>query len=205
MVFHPTPPNARLHPSQDDNIEPPSKSRRKREMQDLQDLGVQLLALPPGQMEKFALSPELLAAIAEARRFTRKNEALRRQMQYIGKLMRSVDPEPIRARLAALRGESASEIARMHRLERLRDELLADEQTVEKIVHEWPKADIQRLRTLRRNALKEREQQRPSRAYREIFKVLRDLDPDLPEEESDVSTTQEPEGDRIEATMRSSG
>jgi len=194
MVFHPNP-NDPLPPLQDDVAEPPSKSRRKREMQDLQDLGAQLLALSPGQLAKFPVSGELLAAIAEARRFTRRDEALRRQMQYIGKLMRGVDPEPIRARLAMLRGESASEIARLHRLERLRDELLADEQTVEKIVHEWPGADIQRLRTLRRNALKEREQQRPPRAYREIFKVLRDLEADLPQEESGVSPIQEIEGD----------
>ncbi|MCL2876610.1 MAG: DUF615 domain-containing protein [Betaproteobacteria bacterium] len=193
MVFHPNLDDS-LHPSQDDAVEPPSKSRRKREMLGLQDLGAQLLALPPEQLEKFHLPGELLAAIAEARRFTRKNEALRRQMQYIGKLMRCVAPEPIRAQLAALRGESASEIARMHRLERLRDELLADEQMVEKIAREWPGADIQRLRTLRRNALKEREQRRPPRAYREIFKVLRDLESDLPQEESHAPPTQEPGG-----------
>jgi len=193
MVFHPDPDNP-LHPLQDDATDLPSKSRRKREMHDLQDLGEQLVALPPGQLEKFPVSGELLAAIAEARRFTRKNEALRRQMQYVGKLMRSVDPEPIRAQLATLRGKSASEIARMHRLERLRDELLANEQTVEKIVHVWPDADIQRLRTLRRNALKEREQQRPSRSYREIFKVLRDLEFDFQQEGSNVLPDSEPEG-----------
>ena len=191
MVFHPHPDRDSLLPSQDDAVEPPSKSRRKREMQGLQDLGAQLLALPPGQLENIPVPGELLAAIAEARRLTRKNEALRRQMQYIGKLMRSVDPEPIRARLAALRGQSASEIARIHRLERLREELLADEKTVEKIACEWPEADIQRLRTLRRNALKEREQQRPPRACREIFKVLRGLDP---QEENSASSAPEPEG-----------
>jgi len=194
MVFHPNPDDL-LHTSQDDAAELPSKSHRKREMLALQDLGAQLLALPPGQLEKITLPEELLAAIAEARRLTRKNEALRRQMQYIGKLMRGVDPEPIRARLAALRGDSASEIARLHRLERLRDELLADEQTVEKIVHEWPGVDIQRLRTLRRNALKEREQQRPPRAYREIFKILRDLERGLWQEEDNASLALEPEGD----------
>jgi ribosome-associated protein len=108
MVFHPKPDDL-FHPLQDDAAEPPSKSRRKREMHSLQDLGAQLLALTPGQLEKFPVPEELLAAIAEARRLTRKKEALRRQMQYIGKLMRSVDPEPIRAQLAALRGQSASE------------------------------------------------------------------------------------------------
>ncbi|MCL2160854.1 MAG: DUF615 domain-containing protein [Betaproteobacteria bacterium] len=175
MVFRPNP-NAPPHSSDNDVSEPPSKSRRKREMHSLQDLGAQLLALTPGQLEKIPLPEELLAAINEARRFTRKDEALRRQMQYIGKLMRRVDPEPIRARLATLRDQSASEIARQRRLERLRDELLADEKTVESIAREWPGVDIQRLRALRRNALKEREQQRPPRAYREIFRVLRELE-----------------------------
>jgi len=175
MVFRPHP-DTFLHPSQNDAAEPPSKTRRKREMLSLQDLGAQLLALTPGQLEKIPVPEGLLAAINEARRFTRKDEALRRQMQYIGKLMRSVDPEPIRARLATLRDQSASEVARQHRLERLREELLADEKTVENIARAWTGVDIQRLRTLRRNALKEREQQRPPRAYREIFRVLRELE-----------------------------
>ena len=175
MVFHPNP-NAPHHPLQDDAAEPQSKTRRKREMQSLQDLGAELLALSPGQLEKIPVPGDLLAAIAEARRLTRKDEALRRQVQYIGKLMRRVDPEPIRERLAMLRGQSAAEIARQHRLEQLRDALLADEKVVETIVREWPEVDVQRLRALRRNALKEREQQRPPRAYREIFKVLRGLE-----------------------------
>jgi ribosome-associated protein len=193
-VFHPNPDHDSLPPSQDDAAEPQSKSSRKREMLSLQELGAQLLALSPGQLEKIPVPAELLAAIAEARRLTRKNEALRRQMQYIGKLMRSVDPEPIRARLAALRGQSAGEIARQHRLERLREELLAEERTVEKIASEWPRVDIQRLRALRRNALKEREQRRPPRAYREIFKVLRELELGLPQEEGNVPPASEPEG-----------
>jgi ribosome-associated protein len=193
MVFHSNF-DGSLRSSQDDATEPQSKTRRKREMQDLQDLGAQLLALTPKQLEKIPVSGELLAAIAEARRFTRKNEALRRQMQYIGKLMRCVDPEPIRARLAALRDRSASEIARQRRLERLREELLADEKTVDNIAREWPEADIQRLRALRRNALKEREQKRPLRAYREIFRILRGLEFNR-QEEIDAHPAPEAEGD----------
>lgn len=159
-----------------EDADPPSKSHRKREMQALQELGARLVALPSGQLEKMPLPENLRAAIADARRFSGKHEALRRQMQYVGKLMRNVDPEPIRARLDTLRDQSAGEIARQHRLERLRDELLADEKTIEDIVRDWPEADIQQLRNLRRNALKEREQQKPPRAYREIFRILRELD-----------------------------
>ncbi|MDR0565337.1 MAG: DUF615 domain-containing protein [Azoarcus sp.] len=172
MAF--TPDSSR--PPQDDTVEIQSKSHRKREMLALQDLGKQLVALSPGQLSKIPLPEELLTAIADAHRFARKHEALRRQMQYIGKLMRGINPDTIRASLTAMQGGSASEIARQHRLERLRDNLLADEKTIENIVSDWPHADIQRLRALRRNALKEREQQRPPRAFREIFKMLRELD-----------------------------
>lgn len=147
-------------------------------MQALQDLGAELAALPSGQLKKIPLPEALALAIAEARRFAGKHEALRRQMQYVGKLMRGVDPEPIRTRLDALRGLAVGEAARQHRLERLRDDLLADEKVVERIANDWPQADIQRLRLLRRNALKEREQQRPPKAYREIFRVLRDINDD---------------------------
>jgi ribosome-associated protein len=179
------------HPDDESGL--PSKSSRKRAMHALQELGAQLVALSSEQLKKMPLSDTLFSAIAEAQRFTRKDEALRRQMQYVGKLMRNVDPEPIQARLDALRGLSASEIARQHRLEQLRDALLADEKTIERIVRDWPGVDIQHLRTLRRNALKEREQQRPPRAYREIFRVLRELDTDTASagdegSESDVST-----------------
>ncbi|MDR2091866.1 MAG: DUF615 domain-containing protein [Azoarcus sp.] len=163
------------HPD-DDTDAPPSKTRRKQEMQALQDLGKQLTALPPEQLKSLSLPDVLAIAIADARRFAGKREALRRQMQYIGKLMRGVDPEPIRARLDALRGLAADDIARQHRLEHLRDELIADEKTIERIARDWPGADIQRLRALRRNALKEREQHLPPKAYREIFRVLRELD-----------------------------
>jgi len=158
------------------DTELPSKSQRKREMRALQDLGVQLAALSSGQLEKMGLPEALAAALADAQRFAGKHEALRRQMQYVGKLMRAVDPEPIRARLDALRGVAASEIARQHRLERLRDDLLADEKTIDAIVRDFPHTSIQHVRTLRRNAIKEREQQKPPRAYRELFRVLRELD-----------------------------
>ncbi|MDR0717564.1 MAG: DUF615 domain-containing protein [Azoarcus sp.] len=174
MVFHPdhSPDSA----TDGEPADPPSKSRRKREMHALQELGARLVALPAEQLKKMPLPEALSGAVAEARRLTRKDEALRRQMQYIGKLMRGIDPEPLRARLDALRGPAAAEIARQHRLERLRDDLLADEKTITEIVRDWPRTDVQQLRALRRNALKEREQQRPPRAYREIFRFLRELD-----------------------------
>jgi len=158
---------------EDDFPEPPSKSSRKRDMQALQDLGEQLVALSPERLKKVPLPETLYEAIRAAQGF--KMEARRRQLQYIGKLMRKIDPEPIQAQLDIFAGNSAAEVARMHRLERLREQLLEDEQTIGTIAETWPEADLQYLRTLRRNALKEREAARPPKSFREIFRVLREL------------------------------
>jgi ribosome-associated protein len=168
----------------------PSKSERKREMHALQDIGTELVELPAERLKKLDLPEDLRAAVLDARRFT-KHEARRRQMQYIGKLMRGIDAEPIRAALDAFRNVSKEEIARHHRLERLRDDFLTDEKVAGRIVELWPAADLQHLRTLRRNALKEREQNKPPRAYREIFRILRDLDgaPVRDDEEPDETET----------------
>ena len=155
--------------------EPPSKSQRKRDMHALQDLGEQLVALSLDQLKKVPMPESLADAVRDAKRIT-KHEARRRQMQYVGKLMRNVDPEPIQAQLDVFNGVSKAEVARQHRLERLRVDLLEDEKTLQTIVDTWPEADFQQLRTLRRNALKEREQNKPPRAFREIFRVLRDIE-----------------------------
>lgn len=152
-----------------------SKTRQKQAMQDLQSLGAELLELSRDQMKRIGLPEELYEAVLEWHRFT-KHEAKRRQLQYIGKLMRGLDPEPIAAGLALLRGESAAETARLHRLERLREELLADESTLQRIAETWPEADLGQLRTLRRNTLKEKEAARPPRNYRALFQALKALE-----------------------------
>ncbi len=171
---------------EDDFPEPPSKSSRKREMQALQDLGEQLVALSPERLKKVPLPESLYEAIRAAQGF--KMEARRRQLQYIGKLMRKIDPEPIQAQLDIFAGNSAVEVAKMHRLERLREQLLEDEQIIGTIAETWPEADLQYLRTLRRNALKEREAARPPKSFREIFRVLREL-----QEASDAAAEAEAE------------
>ena len=94
----------------------PSKTQRKHAMEELQSLGEALVDLPAERLKKIDLSDELREAIGAAQRMTRLDEAKRRQMQYIGRLMRSTDIEPLRAALADARGESASETARLHRL-----------------------------------------------------------------------------------------
>ncbi|WP_107221412.1 ribosome biogenesis factor YjgA [Thauera aromatica] len=164
------------HPAvqdEDDFVEPPSKSSRKREMHALQDLGEQLVALSAERLKKVPLPDVLYDAVRAAQGF--KMEARRRQMQYIGKLMRKIDPAPIQAQLEIFAGNSAAEVAKMHRLERLRSDLLEDEKVIGSIAESWPGADLQYLRTLRRNALKEREAGKPPKSFREIFRVLREL------------------------------
>lgn len=155
--------------------ERPSKTRRKKEMHALQALGEELLALSKERLARVPMPEELLDAVREAQRIT-QHGARRRQLQYIGKLMRSVDPAPIREALDALAGNSREETARQHRTERLRTELLADEGVLQRIADNWPGADLQHLRVLRRNALREQEQDKPPRAFRELFRILRDLD-----------------------------
>ena len=165
-----------LHADEDDDVpRGPSKSSRKRAMHALQTLGEALVALPSEQLKRVLMPDALRDAVLDARRFT-KHEARRRQLQYIGKLMRDIDPAPIRAQLDVFSGDSKAEVARQHRLERLREAFLEDETRIGDIVALWPQADLQHLRTLRRNALKEREMTKPPRAYRELFRVLRDFD-----------------------------
>ncbi len=152
----------------------PSKSARKRAMTELQDLGKELVALSVDQIKKIDLPEDLRTAVRDAKRIT-QHEAHRRQLQYIGKLMRSIDPEPILAALDEINGVSAVATARMHALEHLRLRFLEDEKVIGEIAATHPGADLQFLRQLRRNALKEQQLGKPPRAFRELFRALRDL------------------------------
>src|SRR5258708_16467469 len=114
------------HPPVSDSAatEAPSKTRRKQEMHSLQDLGERLVELKADQLRQFDLPEELAIAINDYRRFT-KWEARRRQMQYIGRLMRDVDPAPIAARLDQWNQTSREAVAGFHAAEAWRDRLLA--------------------------------------------------------------------------------
>jgi len=158
-----------------ENTGRPSKTKQKQAMHELQDLGAELVELSVGQLKKIKLPENIYEAVRECQKIT-AHGARRRQVQYLGKLMRSVDDEPIRAGLALLRGESSAEVARLHRLERLRSRLLADEAVLSEILATWPTADLQYLRQLRRNALKEQENNKPPKNFRAIFQVLQELD-----------------------------
>ena len=171
-------PNQRPIDNEPDESGRPSKTQVKARMQELQDVGNALTQLSRDQLKRMALDEDLLAAVLEYQRIP-KFEAQRRQLQYIGKLMRGLNVEPIRAGLAMVRGESAAEIARLHRLESLRQHLLEDEAaTLAEIAREFPTADLTRLRQLRRAALKEQAEQKPPRQFRVLFQALKELLPD---------------------------
>jgi len=157
----------------------PSKSQLKREMTALQELGEELVGLSRERLAKIDMPERLRDAILDAQRIT-KHEARRRQMQYIGKIMRDVDANPLREALDELKGLSAAANARQHHLENLRTRLMEDETAFGDLAREFPAADIQHLRQLRRNALREAEQGRPPRAYRELFRELRELGGNAP-------------------------
>ena len=156
-------------------LEPLSKTKKKQQMQELQDLGEELAELSGDWLKKIDIPEHLRDALQQAQRMN-SHGAKRRQLQYVGKVMRDIDPEPIRAALATIRGESAAEVARMHRLERLRTRLMEDEKTLTDIANAFPGVDLQHLRALRRSALKEQEGQKPPRSYRAIFQTLKALE-----------------------------
>jgi ribosome-associated protein len=151
-----------------------SKTRRKKEMLERQALGVALVELPASQLLEMSLEDRLREAVIEARRIT-SHEARRRQMQYIGRLMREIDPAPVRARLEAISSGSAQSAARHRRLEAWRERLLADDEALTEFAAAFPGADLQALRALLRNARKEMKEGKPPRAYREVFRLLKDL------------------------------
>lgn len=168
-----------------------SKTQRKREMHELQALGERLATLSAEQIESIDLPEALRAAVGEARRITR-HEARRRQMQYIGRLMRGVDPEPIREKLKIWDGVSAGHTAHVHLLERWRTRLLDEEGALGELVREHAGIDMQRLRSLIRSARGERDSGAPPRSYRELFRVLRELIPD-PTSPKQTAENHEPE------------
>jgi ribosome-associated protein len=151
-----------------------SKTRRKQAMHALQDLGAALVKLNNQKLAQLNLPEELAGAVTEAKRL-KKHEAIRRQMQYIGRLMRGVDAEPIAAQLAAWNGDSVEETARMHQLERWRERLLAHDDALTEFAAEHAGIDTQALRTLIRNARKEAELGKPPRNSRALFRALREI------------------------------
>jgi ribosome-associated protein len=164
---------------EDEDLEelPPSKTKIKKQMHDLQKIGEQLAALNKDQLKELDLPENLRDAINEVKRMT-KFGAINRQMQYIGRLMRDIDPAPIVAKMEVWNGTSRQHIAWLHQVENWRDRLLEDPNSLTELLADHPQAAAQRLRTLIRNALKEKELNKPPKSFREIFQVLRDIIPE---------------------------
>ena len=150
-----------------------SKTKRKQEMTELQSLGAKLVDLPESQIADLPMEDRLRDAVLEAKRIT-SHEAKRRQMQYVGRLMREIDPAPLRERLEAITGHSAQAAAQHRRLEAWRERLLADDEALTAFAAEHPDADIQALRTLIRNTRKEQKEAKPPRSYRELFRLIKE-------------------------------
>lgn len=155
----------------------PSKSQKKRDMVALQKLGETLVEQPPERVERLGLPEALAQAIAEARRI-RDHEGRRRQMQYIGRLMRDADDAPIRDAIDAWEGTSRAQTAALHAVERWRDRLVEDDDALTDFAGEHTAAlnpdTLQKLRTMVRAVRKEKSEGKAPRHYRALFRLVRD-------------------------------
>ena len=154
--------------------EPISKTKLKAEADAAQDIGKKLIGLSKDRLIKLALPEALFDAVLEAKRLT-ANGAIRRQLQYLGRLMRDIDSTPIVEQLQAWEGKNTQENARFHGMERWRDRLIAEPAALQQFLGLYPQADIQQLRTLIRNVQKELAANKPPKSSRELFKLIREL------------------------------
>ncbi len=149
-----------------------SKTQMKKQMNDLQALGMELTKLSSDTLKKIGLDEELFEAIATYKKIT-SNSALKRQAQFIGRLMRDTNPAPIEAYLAKLRGDNAAHNAFLQRVEQARTRLLADDGAITQFMADFPQADAGKLRTLIRNTKKEQEQNKPPKNFRALFQEIK--------------------------------
>ncbi|MBR7799081.1 ribosome biogenesis factor YjgA [Undibacterium fentianense] len=155
----------------------PSKSELKRQMTALQKLGQELVDAPRDRVKRVPMPEDVRDAILECQTIT-NHEGRRRQMQFVGKKMRTLDEEEvalIQKTIDSWKGASKAETAAMHSLERKREKLLTDGTALTDLLAENPELDVQHLRTLIRNAKKEQAENKPPKAYREIFQILKEI------------------------------
>lgn len=160
----------------DEDLIPESKSARKRQMHALQNLGEQLVALTPTQLAKLNLGNEALLEAIELAQRINHHSGKRRQMQFIGKLMRSADSEYIAQALDALHEGSRQQKALEHMIEAARDALISRGDTaLHEVLTMWPQAERQLLRQLSRSAVDEQKKGLPPASARKLFRYLRSL------------------------------
>jgi len=177
MRAHPSSDDDGAHERDDDGATPerPSKTQLKKASHELQDLGAALVEMPDDRLASLAMDESLREAIRECRR-TRSHEGRRRQMQYVGKLMRRADVQPLREAVAALQLGRAKDALALHEAERWRTELVESDEAVTRWSAAHPGSDLQQLRSLVRAARKDAAaapEQRSGRAYRDLFKFIR--------------------------------
>lgn len=157
--------------------ERPSKSELKRQMTALQKLGAELIAEPRDRVKRVPMPEDVRDAILECQ-LIKDHEGRRRQLQYVGKKMRTLEEHELAAiqkMLDSWKGLSKADTAAMHAIERRRDKLLTDDKALTVLLEENPQLEAQHLRTLIRNARKEQAENKPPKAYREIFQILKSL------------------------------
>ncbi len=175
----------------------PSKSQLKREMTALQKLGEILVEAPRDRVKKVPMPEDVLEAILACQQIT-SHEGRRRQMQYVGKKMRTLTEDEVATIQKAVdswRGASKAETAALHAIERQREKLLADDAALTALRDRHPGIDLQQLRTLIRNARKEQAEHKPPKAYREIFQILKSLHAPAAKADSDNDDDEDNEED----------
>lgn len=162
----------------DDEYDGPSKSEIKRQMLARQDLAKTLSELSSDQIKSLPVEELLKEKLLETEKI-RTFGAIKRHKLFLGKLMRALDDAEIaaiEARLEAIKGVNKVEIAKFHHLERLREDLLNNDARLTQLIQDHPGLDLQNLRTLIRNARKEKAENKPPKAFRELFQILKALD-----------------------------
>ncbi|MCU6433733.1 DUF615 domain-containing protein [Undibacterium sp. Jales W-56] len=157
--------------------ERPSKSQLKRESDALQKLGQELIDQPRDRVKRVPMPEDVRDAILECQTI-KDHEGRRRQLQFVGKKMRTLDEAEvalIQKTIDSWKGKSKSDTAAMHALERKREKLLTDDKALTELLEQNPELDVQHLRTLIRNARKEQAENKPPKAYREIFQILKEI------------------------------
>jgi ribosome-associated protein len=152
--------------------EPPTKGELKRQAHAIQELAEQLVAAPEALLQSLPLPDSLRDAVLLARRITSRG-ALVRQKQYVGKLMRRIDVEPVRAALELQQSARRNEARRFHRAERWRDRILEEgEAAIEAVIQECPALESPGFRSLAAEAVREKRQDARHQAARELFRAL---------------------------------
>ena len=162
-----------MEDNDDEAIEYVSKSQMKREMLALQDLGEKLVELSTDQLQQLQLPDDLKNAVLEAKHI-KKRGAIRRQLQYIGRLMRDVDADEIQLQYDNVTQHSAKAVQQLHKIETWRERLLEEgDESIQALTEEFPNIDRHQLRQLIRSARQEKLQNKPPKSFRKIFQLLK--------------------------------